>query len=154
MSKKKQHKAPKKWATKVSPKTEVSFNLAQMVHNYAMLKRLIGLFEQTRDNEGRQLHPESTDFFSGVIKGYDDWFDALGVDQDKFNMVFEKLDKSNIIADADATYIRILEGKKESVEQQKKEARRVILPGDKITRQDVSIAKQIFDQQLSKLDKK
>lgn len=147
--KKKQYKAPKKWATKVAPKVEVSFNLAQMSHNYAMIKRLIGLFEQTVDKQGHMMFPESTDFFSGMIKGYDDWFGALGVDQDKFDKALERLDKQNIISDADATYARIVEQKNKV----KKPDRRVILPGEEgITRQDVSVAKQIFDQQISKVE--
>jgi len=139
---------PKKYATKFKAAvSEVKFNLAQMVHNYALSKRLMGLFEQTVDDKGDQIYPESSIFFSGIIRGYDDWFSVLSVDQDKFDTVFARLDKHKVIGDADAIYARTIEQKV----KRKKEQNRIIIPGRHINEKDISVIKHIFDQQATKI---
>lgn len=139
-------------STKSKPKgLEISFNLAQVVHNYAVCKRLIALFEQTVNEEGHMLFPESTAFYSGLIRGYDDWFDSLRIDQERFDAAFEKLDKQNIIGDADAQYARVVDAK---LKKAKESQRRVIMPGDDITKQDIKVAKEIFGQKFSKIEEK
>jgi len=135
---------PKKWATKVTKPAEVSFNLAQMVHNYAVAKRLMGLFEQTVDEQGRQLYPESVVFFYAKANSYDEWFDALSVDEDRFHKVFDKLNKQRMKSDADATYARIVEKK---MEEDKK---RVVLAAD-VNPKVFEAAKDIFNKQFSKV---
>lgn len=133
---------PKKYATKLVKSSEVSFNLAQQVHNYGVIKRLMGLFEQTVDENGQQLYSDSVAFFHGKACSYDDWFEALEIDEDKFYKVYSKLNKQKMKGDADAMYARIVEKK---MEEDKK---RVVLASD-VNPQTFQAAKEIFNKQLS-----
>lgn len=142
--KKKKPYRPAKYAQKVAKPAEVKFNLAQMVHNYAVIKRLMGLFEQTVDEKGLQLYPDTVAFFHGKANSYDDWFDILAVDEDKFHKVFDKLNKQKMKGDADATYARIVEKKMEA------DKKKVILAAD-VDPKTLQVAKEVFNQQFSKI---
>jgi hypothetical protein len=141
--KKKQHKAPAKWATRVAKPSQVEFNLAKMVFNYAVLKRLMGLFESSKNEQGETLYPDSATFFSGMLKGYDDWFDALGILQDKFDEAVSKLNKQKMRAEADAVFVRIVEAK------QKQNVQKVVLPSE-YSHKQIEQAKKLFDEHLNK----
>jgi hypothetical protein len=104
----------------------------------------MGLFEQTVDEKGQQLYPDSVVFFHGKVNSYNEWFDALAVDEDKFYKVFSKLNKQRMKSDADATFARIVEKKVEA------EKKKVILSSD-VNSQTFQAAKEIFNQQFSKI---
>jgi hypothetical protein len=146
MSTKKRKKPykPKKWATKVAKPVEVQFNIAQQVHNYCVASRMVGLFEQTVDEQGQQLYPMSVAFFDGKVDTYNEWFDVLGIDQERFDKVFDKLNKQRIKGDADAMYARIVE----KFAQQEKQ--KFILASEADQRTLVR-AKEAFDKTISKI---
>lgn len=61
------------------PMPQKTFNIGKMVHDYLVAFKLQAHFA----NQGNpiQLH------FGGLINGYDDWFTALGIEQDEFDAV-------------------------------------------------------------------
>lgn len=146
MSKKKQKKPykPKKWATKVAKPTEIQFNIAQQVHNYCVASRLVGLFEQTVNEEGQQLYPMSVAFFDGKVDTYNEWFEILGIVQEKFDKVFDKLNKQRIKGDADAMYARIVQ---RFAEQEKQ----TFILASEADQRALMKAKEAFDKTITKI---
>lgn len=70
--------AEKYKVSKPVPPTK-QFNIGKQVFNYLVAHKLKGHFEA--QGNPIQLH------FSGLVQGYDDWFDALGIEQDEFDAV-------------------------------------------------------------------
>jgi hypothetical protein len=65
-----------------------TFDVGKMVFNYmvaVLLKR-----HYTETGHGLQIH------FGGIVHGYDDWFEVLNIDQDKFDMVYDKIPRNEI----------------------------------------------------------
>lgn len=148
MSKKKPKKPykPKKYAKKITKSSEVTFNIAQQVHNYCVASRLVALFEQTVDEKGIQLYPTTVAFFDGKVDTYNEWFGVVGINQEKFDKVFDKLNKQRIKGDADAIYARIIEKKAEAEKQ------RVVLATE-VDQRSLIQAKESFDKTILKLRK-
>jgi len=94
---KKKKKKPRVLRTPVSTKKQlspISFNLGLMVKQYIIAKILVGSLE------AKKMWGEAQ-FFSGVIRGYDDWFDCLKINQDVFDTVASRLDRGDIRKEAD-----------------------------------------------------
>lgn len=46
---------------------------------------------------GMQIH------FGGIVNGYDDWFRVLNIDQEKFDMVYDKIPRNEIKDEVERT---------------------------------------------------
>ena len=79
-----------KQAKEVNPLPGVSFDVGKMVFNYLIAVHLQRHFVSI--GHLLQYH------FGGIINGYDDWFSAVKIDQDQFDMVFEKIPRDKIKA--------------------------------------------------------
>lgn len=118
--------------TKVEKKSDsLKFNLSMMVSSYYIAKVVNAMFAQT---EGKYRDSES--WFQGLLKGYDDWFSALGIDQDLFTSVLEKIDRVPLDTKAKSIFQNIVDVYNPII----------LIPGQK---QDVTkFLKQQFDRSI------
>jgi len=123
----------------------VQFDLGQMVWNYVLAKRILNLFMQLEreaiDGIKRIEMRDSANWFSGVLKGYDDWFEELKIDQERFDEVQELVDVGELRGQAQKVVKRICDNKE-------KARPKIIVPGQ--VPQMVEIAKERFDKVLLK----
>ena len=75
----------------------IKFNLSMLVGNYYIAKRIIAMAERDREKVVK-------DWTSGLLRGYDDWFDQISLKQDKFNEVLSKLDRGMLEESVKKTY--------------------------------------------------
>lgn len=82
-------------------------------------------------------------FFVGIIKGYEDLFEFMGVKDEEFMAVYKELDLDSLKLEAKVAGERIMKGSK-------KEESRIIpgLPGQMGAR-ELKAVKEIFDKQLN-----
>lgn len=75
-------------AKRMEPIPGVEFDVGKMVFNYLVAFHLQRHFVET--GHPMQMH------FGGIINGYDDWFTALSIGQDQFDMVYEKIPRDTL----------------------------------------------------------
>jgi len=109
----------------------VNFNITKMAYNYMIAKRALAMFSQ-------KSMQDSATFFSGVLRGYDDWWAEAGIDQDKFNELQSKLDLKQNAIDARELVDNIIKAKTPLVH----------MPGQTLTGVEEKATKEIFDRQL------
>ena len=82
-------------------KHTLKFNLSMMVRNYYIAKYILAKFTQTS-------FKDSVSWYQGLIVGYDNWFEILGVDQDLFNEIIEKLNRKMMNAEGETMFENIM----------------------------------------------
>lgn len=112
-------------------RSHVHFNITKLAYNYMIAKKAMAMFEQ-KDMQG------SVAFFSGVLRGYDDWWVEAGIDQDHFNDLQSKLDLNQNTADAKELVANII----------KQKTPLVYIPGQTLSGVEERAAKEIFDRQF------
>ena len=82
-----------------------SFNLTQMVSNFIIAKMLLGLCEKGKFDD-------SVSYISGIVRGYNDWFTALHIQQGVFEQAIKSLDKTECARMAQDLFLGISEASK------------------------------------------
>ena len=114
----------------------VNFNITRMAYNYMIAKRALAMCEQ------RQMADSAT-FFSGVLRGYDDWWGEAGVDQDHFNELQSQLDLKQNALDAKELVDNIAKAKTPLVH----------MPGQTLSGIEEKAVKEVFDRQIKGVKK-
>lgn len=117
-------------------RSHVHFNITKLAYNYMIAKKAMAMFEQ-KDMQG------SVSFFSGVLRGYDDWWTEAGIDQDHFNDLQSKLDLNQNTADARELVDNIIKQKTPLVH----------MPGQTLSGVEERAVKEIFDRQFKGVKK-
>lgn len=109
----------------------IHFNITKLAYNYMIAKKAMAMFEQKNMKD-------SVAFFSGVLRGYDDWWGEAGVDQDHFNDLQSKLDLNQNTVDARELVDNIIKQKTPLVH----------MPGQNLSGIEERAVKEIFDRQI------
>lgn len=110
---------------------QVRFNITKLAYNYMVAKKAMMIFEQ------RGVKDSAT-FFSGVLRGYDDWWEEAGITQDKFNDLQGALDMDKNTADARELVDSIIKQKTPLVH----------MPGQTLTGVEEKAVKELFKRNL------
>lgn len=122
------NKKPTVPPTPVQKKKSLRFNLGAMVEKTIYATYVKAICEQ-KGIKGTAA------FFSGLLAGYQDWYNTLGVSQEIFDEIQDKLDKEKLKQNAEEFVTTVIQ----------KESRRIILP----TGPDgYKLAKEDFDKKL------
>jgi len=119
------------------------FDLGQMAWNYALAKFTLDFLSQklvageALELQDKRDIQDAENWFSGLIKGYDDWFETLKIDQDKFDEIQQHFSADQIRKEAKKMAERVLKGKKD-------ERPLIEIPGDSPT--VTKAVKEIFDE--------
>jgi len=105
------------------------FNLGAMVNKTVFALYVKGICQQKNMRS-------FVDFFDGLLAGYNDWYETLGINQDIFDTIQDKLDKEDIMKKAQNFVNDAI----------KKDSRKIITPSESGYR----VAKEMFDQKLMK----
>lgn len=112
-------------------RSQINFNITKLAYNYMIAKKAMAMFSQKKMED-------SATFFSGVLRGYDDWWAEARVDQDHFNDLQAKLDLKQNTADAKELVENIIKAKTPLVH----------MPGQTLSGIEEKAAKEIFDRQI------
>jgi len=112
-------------------RSQINFNITKLAYNYMIAKKAMAMFSQKKMED-------SATFFSGVLRGYDDWWAEARVDQDHFNDLQAKLDLKQNTADATELVDNIIKAKTPLVH----------MPGQTLSGIEEKAAKEIFDRQI------
>jgi hypothetical protein len=119
---------------------EKMFNAGRLIFNFLVMTRLQHEF-------GKKNHPLEL-YFDGIMRGYEDWFEALAITQDDFDRVQTKMDKREIMNEVERLYPIFL---KQWEDRLKQNEPLVVLPG--VDPKRARMAMDMFDRKLERSKK-
>jgi hypothetical protein len=121
--------------TPVDPKMKIlRFDLRGMVRRWMEAKLAVAYLRKKR-------YEEAAAFFEGIATGYTDWFKVLNVSQEKINAAQLTFNPAAV----EGKVMKMVDGITAAVVDR----RRIIVPGQNISEQDVSYLKKLFGLNLN-----